>query len=83
MSAEAVDRTAVRRFRVSWTEVSHHEIELTEIELAFLRTDPDNDDPEDVAGLADGLAQLDDDGFEWLTREDIEISEITPAPRPR
>jgi hypothetical protein len=83
MSAEAVDTTVVRRFRVSWTEVSHHEVELTEVELASLRTGPENDDPEDIDGLADGLAQLDDDGFEWLTREDIEVSEITPAPQPR
>jgi hypothetical protein len=83
MSAEAVDTMVVRRFRVSWTEVSHHEVELTEVELASLRTRPENDDPEDIDGLADGLAQLDDDGFEWLTREDIEVSEITPAPQPR
>ena len=80
MSGEAPSTTAVRRFRVTWIEVSHHEVELTEDELASLRDESDYDDPQDTGGLDDGLAELDDDGFQWLTREDIEVTEITPQP---
>jgi hypothetical protein len=62
-------------YRVTWTEVSHHERDLTAEELAeLLDVSADDIDPDDTEGLADALADLDDDGFQYLTREDIEVT---------
>lgn len=69
-------------YRVTWTEVSNHTRDLTPDELADLlgvevselsaKFENDEVDGE----LADALADLDDDGFEFLTREQIEIWEL-------
>lgn len=78
---------AERMFRVKWTEVSTHEVELTATELADLAGGVSLDqmdavtsysDLSDVAefNLADELANLEDDGFEGLTREDIEVTPL-------
>lgn len=65
-------------YTVRWTEVSTHERELTDEEFAELRgvsvaelAELDEDDLGD--DLENLLAELDDDGFEGVTRD---ISEI-------
>lgn len=66
-----------RHYRISWTEVSAHEVTVTEEQLAQLRTAGAAEDPDDITdGLADGLATLDDDGFMSVTRQDICVDEV-------
>lgn len=68
------------RYTITWTEVSHHEVTVTAEELDRLRQaggcDVDDPDSDLSEGLEDGLADLDDDGFEFLTREDIGVTEL-------
>jgi hypothetical protein len=61
-------------YTVKWTEVSSHERELTDEEMAALKgvsveelAQLDEDELWD--DLEDQLAELDDDGFEGLERE--------------
>lgn len=66
------------RYLVTWNEVSNHERELSADDLATClgldTVDPEMTDYSE--GLADGLAQLDNDGFVGLTREDIRVIPI-------
>ena len=64
-------------YRVEWEELSRHSRDLTAEEFAEIRgvsvdalSDPEMDLTE---GLENSLAQLDDDGFEFLTRDEIEV----------
>lgn len=75
----------MRTYKISRVEVSTHKVELTERQLADIKgLSPeelheqwDSGDIDD--GLADDLANLDDDGFYGLTREDIEVKAISIA----
>lgn len=67
-------------YTVRWTEVSQHERELTDEEFAALK----GVTVEELAGLdedelwedlEDQLAELEDDGFEGLTREIEDVTE--------
>jgi hypothetical protein len=57
---------------IRWQEISDHEVTI--------------DVPDDVVAnpddydFSDTLAELDNDGFTGLVREDIEISPVTQAP---
>lgn len=70
----------MRRYLISWKEISDHEVQLDENEFAELvgvGVDEIDDQSLDawvnMVGLPDALASLDDDGFQGLTRDDIEI----------
>lgn len=66
-------------YTITWTEESHHTVTLSGSELADLlgisvddleaRQDPDED-----VELCDRLADLDDDGFQWVQRLDIDVT---------
>lgn len=68
---------AEKRYRVIWTEISHHEGEYTAEQLALMAgcsmeefvENPD----EYTADLGDGLAEVSDEAFDGLTREVDEI----------
>jgi hypothetical protein len=70
----------MKTYEVRWTEVSRHSVRLPANELAALlgvgveELEAMADDDIDTGVLADELANLDDDGFEWLTREEIEVT---------
>lgn len=63
-------------FTVTWTEISTHEVQLTALELANLLgvgVFDLNEGADLTDGPEDALAELDDDGFDGLTRESIEV----------
>lgn len=69
----------IRTWTVTWTEISNHRREIDEDQMQTI-TGMDADElteayeNDDLDGeLANGLAELNDDGFEGLTREDIEV----------
>ncbi len=56
--------------RIRWTEERNHEI-VVRVVADF---DPDNRD------IANGLAALKDDGYQWCTREQIDIDDAHDDP---
>ena len=66
------DTTPGRRYRVTWTETSTREVELTEAELAECCRHGG------AAGLADGLALIDDDDIAEgeFNRDDIHVTRL-------
>jgi hypothetical protein len=72
--------------RINWTEISEHAITLTPSEFAALRGIDITElatmhDYELTGDLCNTLAELDDDGFQGLTREDIEITRVWESER--
>lgn len=68
-------------FTIRWTEISEHKVTLTAQQLADLKridvsalADASMSDDEILEGLDDDLANLDDDGFEFLIRDNIEVT---------
>ncbi|WMI34796.1 hypothetical protein SEA_MARAV_74 [Streptomyces phage Marav] len=66
-------------YTVEWTEISTHKRELTDEEFAELKGVTveelaELDEDELWEGLDDQLAELEDDGFEGLTREIDEVA---------
>ncbi|MEV5330836.1 hypothetical protein [Streptomyces werraensis] len=66
-------------YTVEWTEISTHKRELTDEEFAELKGVTveelaELDEDELWEGLDDQLAELEDDGFEGLTREVDEVA---------
>lgn len=73
-------------YHLRWTQVSDHEVTISAGELAELMDVPLSElaelvDAGETPNLDDALANLDDDGFIGLTREDIEISPATTEER--
>ena len=78
---------ADRRFRIRWTEVSNHEATVDAAALATLVGLHDVGELADALAqiggdladldhgdIADELASLDDDGYQGVTRDDVEIA---------
>ncbi len=68
-------------YRVTWTEVSKHEVELTAVELAdLLGVEVDEmaliEEIDCGGSLVNSLGGLSRWGFVGLTREDVEIEEV-------
>jgi hypothetical protein len=66
-------------YEIRWTVTSSHCREVSDEEFARLKGRPVAEiarmgDDDLIDGLADELADLDDDGFEHLTRDDIEVT---------
>lgn len=56
--------------RIRWVEECHHEVVVRVVADFY----PDNRD------IANGLALLKDDGYQWLTREQIDIDDADDDP---
>lgn len=70
----------MKTYTVTWKEASTHAVTITEEEMARIKSVPVEElrdmDVEDVwDGLEDELAELEDDGFEGVERNDINVEE--------
>ena len=63
--ADGVDELPIKTVEITWVEESHHRV-LVRVPLDF---NPDERD------LANGLAELRYDGFEWLERCGIAVAD--------